>query len=110
MSGKYDVLIAEADGHTSPGALTDVSLAQTGALVLLVGKMATALREAQAHVPPERWRVTEWEREDGLVVQPTTDHQTGRLYWRISDARKHKISGDFTTAAAAMAAIEESGK
>lgn len=72
-----------------------------------VARLVTALREAQAHVPPEGWRAAEWTHESGAVVAPSN---AGWVALPITPKARLKLDIAYPTAAAAMAAIEEIGK
>jgi hypothetical protein len=72
----------------------------------LISRLAAAIRDLQQHTPPEGWRVTEY------VKGPTYSPQAPRVFlspewgWiAVKDENQH--SREHPTAAAAMAAIEE---
>jgi hypothetical protein len=98
---KYDDLVAEANvrvihaetrAHSTMGD-TD-----------LIQRLAAAIRDLQQHVPPEGWRVTEWKRGGDFAFSPQHGHTAGLWF---SMGKSGKQYGPFPTAAAAMAAIEE---
>lgn len=102
MSGKYDALIAEAAQAARnlrelfPNCKREADT---------YDRLAAALRELQAHVPPPGWRVTEYAKgEDKFVWRPTSELDGN---WCIFSDLSGK---EYPTAAAAMAAIEEMGK
>lgn len=112
MTGKYDALIAEAHVRIIRSEThTHAVMADTE----LIGRLAAALRAAQAHVPPEGWRVTEWTQyneSEGRVAWAAESQMSKHKHWNVW--RQPKRGGgwicdrrNFPTAAAAMAAIEE---
>lgn len=105
MTGKYDALIAEMDTAIA----NRLEGSHDPAICAMLSRAATALREAQAHVPPEGWRGTEYTREDGAMVIAAGSQEdliAGNLMW-TRFTTENKFVGDFPTAAAAMAALEE---
>jgi hypothetical protein len=101
MTGKWDALIAEAAAHVE-GCATHMA-GERCVSCGLNSRLATALREAQAHVPPPGWRII-YVKDDFEVYEQTP----GR--WFVSDDPRCRDFGIHPTAAAAMAAIEEIGK
>lgn len=103
---KYDALIAEAEE-----AALDWQDCAISEEADLLHRLATALREAQAHVPPVGWRVTEYAREDDARVT-TAGSDWIACATHARPLLRHGTSEwlCYPTAAAAMAAIEEGGK
>ena len=95
---KYDALIAEAEE-----AALDWLDCDNSEEADLLNRLATALREAQAHVPPEGWRVTEYKNND-CESCVFLDENTWYSDELLAD---DGCLLSYTTAAAAMAAIEE---
>jgi len=106
MTGKWDALIAEAEECANAE-----SHAGYLAMARILNDLATALREAQAHVPPEGWRVTEITHESRARVWADYDDPNGEDWGFIpQDRTSMDTRWGFPTAAAAMAAIEEMSK
>ena len=56
MTGKWDALIADAELYANDDGIMGMPASPNAKMCDLICRLATALREAQALVPPPGWR------------------------------------------------------
>ena len=97
----HKALIAEARLYDNTGGLMGAPGSPNAKLCDLIRRLAAALEEA---TPPDGWRVTTYERDDGVCVE---EGQPGR--WWVTNNYGTDVRNTHDTARAAMEALEGEG-
>ncbi len=98
---KYDDLVAEVE---QAARIVDAAGYSRHDVSRILTRLAAAIRDLQQHAPPEGWRVTAYTNEGrGVCVQWFLSEG----YWAFWPTENRGWSNGHPTAAAAMAAIEE---